>query len=71
MNDARRPGDWLQRFSGRVLPSENPMFTAFKEYEEVPDTLPLDFTDDVITWFTSNLSGATGALGAEVIEVIN
>ena len=33
--------------------------------------VPLDFTEDDVTWVFSNISGATGALGALVIELIN
>ena len=32
---------------------------------------PLDFKDDDVTWVASKLSGAAGALGAEVIELRN
>ena len=34
----------------RVPPLENPTCTAFEEYEEVPETAPLDFTEDNVTW---------------------
>ena len=46
---------------------ENPTCAAFEEYEEVPKTVPLDFTEDDVTWVASNLSGAAGALGAEAM----
>ena len=52
-----------------VSPVENPTCAAFKEYEEVPETVPLDFTEDDVTWVAPKLSGAAGALGAEVIEL--
>ena len=55
----------------RVPPVENPMCAAFEEYEEVPETVPLDFTEDDVTWVASKLSGAAGALGAEAIELRN
>ena len=55
----------------RVPSVENPTCADFKEYEEVPDMLPLDFTEDDVTWVASKLSGAAGALGAEVIELCN
>ena len=55
----------------RVPPMENPTCAAFEEYEEVPETVPLDFTEDEITWVTSKLSSASGALGAEAIELRN
>ena len=44
---------------------------ALDEYGKVPKTVPLDFTRDDITWVASKLSGAAGALGAEVIELRN
>ena len=37
----------------------------------MPETLPLDFTEDDVMWVASKLSGAAGALGAEVIELRN
>ena len=55
----------------RVPPVENPTCAAFEEYEEVPETVPLDFTEDDITWVPSKLSGAAGALGAEAMELRN
>ena len=51
----------------QVPPVENPTCAAFEGYEEVPKTVPLDFTEDDVTWVTSNLSGSAGALGAEAI----
>ena len=50
---------------------ENPTCAAFEEYVEVPETLPLDFTEDDVTWVVSKLSGALGALSVEEIEPIN
>ena len=55
----------------RVPPVENPTCAAFEEYEDVPKTVPLDFTKDDITWVASKLSGAAGALGAEAMELCN
>ena len=55
----------------RVPPLENPTCEAFKEYKEVPETVHLDFSEDDVTWVSSKLSGAAGALGAEVIELRN
>ena len=55
----------------RVPPAENPACAAFEEYGEVPETVPLDFTEDDVTWVASKLSGAAGALGSEAIEVRN
>ena len=47
------------------------MSAAFEVYEELPETVPLDFTEDDVTWVASKLSGAAGALGAEVMELRN
>ena len=55
----------------RVPPMENPTCAAFEEYEEVPKTVPLDFTEDNIMWVASKLSNAAGALGAEAVEMRN
>ena len=52
-------------------PVENPACAAFKEYEDVPETVPLNFTEDDVMWVASKLSGAAGALGAEVMELRN
>ena len=49
---------------------ENSTCAAFEEYKEVPEMLPLDFTEDEITWVASNISGAAGALGEEAIELM-
>ena len=49
----------------RVPPVENPTYKAFKEYEDVTKTVPLDFTEDGVTWVASKISGAAGALGVE------
>ena len=35
------------------------------------ETVPLDFTEDNVTWVKSKLSGAVGALGSEAIELRN
>ena len=50
---------------------ENTTCKAFEEYEEVLETVPLDFTEDDVTWVTSKISGAAGALGEEVMELRN
>ena len=47
------------------------MCTAFEEYEEVPETVPLHFSKGDVTWVTSKLSGAAGALRAKAIVLIN
>ena len=53
----------------RVQPVENTACAAFEEYEDVTETVPLDLTEDYITWVASKLSGAADALGAEAIEL--
>ena len=56
MINAQRPGDRLQRSSGRINqtcsspPVENPACAAFEEYGKVLETVPLDFTEDGVTW---------------------
>ena len=52
-------------------PVENPTYAAFEEYEEVPETVPLNFTEDDVMWVSSNLSGTSGVLGAEAIQLRN
>ena len=46
-----------------VPPVENPKCPAFEEYEEVPQTVPLELLEKNVTWVASKLSGAAGALG--------
>ena len=55
----------------RVPPVESPACTPFKEYGEVPEMVPLDFTEDDVIWVASKLSGTAGTLGAEAIELRN
>ena len=55
----------------RVTPVENPTCAAFEEYEDVPETVPLNFTEGDVTWVASKLSGAAGALGAEAMGIRN
>ena len=52
-------------------PVENLACAPFEEYEDIPETVPLDFTEDDVTWVASKLSGAAGALGAEAVELRN
>ena len=54
-----------------VSPVENPMCAAFEEYEEIPETIPLYFSEDDVTWVASKISGAACALGVEAIELQN
>ena len=35
------------------------------------ETVPLDFSEDDVTWVASKISGAAGALGADAIELRN
>ena len=44
---------------------------AFKDYEEMPETVPLDLSEDDVTWVVSKLPGAAGALRSEAIELMN
>ena len=37
----------------------------------MPETVPLDFSEDNVTWVAFKLPGATGALGAEAVELRN
>ena len=62
---------WENHPDTRVPPVENPTCAAIKEYEEVPETAPIEFTEGDITWVASNMSGAAGTLGAEAIELRN
>ena len=48
----------------RVPPVGKPTCAAFEEYEDITETVPLNFTEDDVTWVASKLSGAAGALGA-------
>ena len=69
-----RPVDeviWKKHPDMCVSPVENPTCAAFEEYREVPETVPLDFIEDDVTWVASKLSGTAGALGAEAFELIN
>ena len=47
------------------------MCATFEEYEEIPETVPLEFTEYDVTWVASKISGAAGALRLEVIELRN
>ena len=75
--NALKPGDRLQRSYRRSTqtcicpPVENRTYAAFEEYEEVPETVPLDFTEDNVTWVVSKLYGTADALGVEAIELQN
>ena len=60
-----------EAFGYACPPVENPACAAFEYNGEVPKTVPLDFTEDGVTWVASKLSGAAGVLGAEAIELRN
>ena len=62
---------WEKHPDMRVPPMEKPTCAAFEVYEEVPETVPLDFMEDDVTWVALKLSGAAGALGAEAMELCN
>ena len=47
-----------------VLPVENSTYAAFEAYKEVLETVPLDLSEDNVTWVASKLSGCA-------IEMIN
>ena len=57
MTNAQKPGDRLQRSSGRSTrtcmspPVENPTCAAFGEYEEVPETVLLNVVESNKSWF--------------------
>ena len=55
----------------QVTSIENPTSTAFEEYKDVPETAPLEFMEDDTTWVSLKLSGATGPLEAEAVELRN
>ena len=66
-------GDRLQRYSGRSTrtcvspPVKTPVCAAFEEYGKVPETVPLKFVEDDVTWILSKISGAAGVLRADAI----
>ena len=53
---------WEKHPDTRVSPMENPTCAAFEEYGEMPETVPLDFTEEEVTWVETNISGAAGTL---------
>ena len=52
-------------------PVETPLCADFEGYKDVPETVPLNFTEDDVTWVALKLSGTADALGAEAIELRN
>ena len=55
----------------RAPSMDNPTCAAFEVYQDIPKPVPLNFTEDDVTWVASKLSGAAGALGEEVTELRN
>ena len=55
----------------RVHPVKNLTCAVFDDYEEVPETVPLTFTEADVTWVASKISGAISTLGAEAIDLCN
>ena len=55
----------------RVPPVENLTCAAFKKYGEVTEKINLDFLEDDFTRVAFKLSGSTGVLEAEEIELRN
>ena len=47
------------------------MCMDFEEYNEMPETVPIELSESDVTWVASKLSGNAGELGAEVIELRN
>ena len=47
------------------------MCAAFEKYGEVPETVPIDFTEDDVMCVASDISGAADAQGEEAIELEN
>ena len=54
-----------------VPPMDNLMCAVFEKYEELSELVSIDLPEDDVTWVTSRISGAAGALGAEAIELQN
>ena len=73
----KKIGDQLWRFSGIIPPErgypplEDPVCNLFEEYTTVLEMVPLEFSEGDVPWVVSKLSGATGDLGAGVIEIRN
>ena len=60
---------WKKQPDMHVPPVGNPTYAAFEDYEEVPETTPLELSEVKVTWAEFKHSGATGTLGSEVIEL--
>ena len=46
---------WEKHPDVRVPPVEKPTCAVFEEYEKVPKTVPIDFTEDDVMWVASNI----------------
>ena len=55
----------------RVPDLSDPECSAFEEYPELPEAIPMDFSEDDVTWVASKLSGSAGAAGPEAVEFRN
>ena len=62
---------WIINRTRESSPAENTTCAAFKEHEEVLETVPLDSTEDDVMWVSSKISGAAGALKEEEIDLRN
>ena len=54
-----------------MYPLWKPTCATFEEYKEVPETVPLDFSEEDFVWVASKISGAVRPLGAEAIDLRN
>ena len=55
----------------KVLQVGGTRCSTFDRYEKVPETVPLNFLEEDVTWVVSNLSGAAGTLGVKALELKN
>ena len=72
-NNGRPKSDFLREKhpDTRIPQVGDPQCSAFERYEEVPETVPLEFLEDDVTWAALNLSSAARAPGAEALELKN
>ena len=50
---------------------KTPTCADFDKYKEVPETVPLDLSEDEVTWVAYKISSTARVLGAEAIELSN
>ena len=55
----------------RVTPVEKTTCADFEEYKEVPELVPIDFSENDVTWVAYKLSGISRMMGSEAIELRN